>query len=543
MRGSLRERRAQRARRARRRLRKQLAERDRLRGRALSADRRRPAAGPARRTDRARRRARRGRRRRRARRSGPPAGASSGVGDPRPSRHSARWPGTLRGTRFAGLADRPRDAERASDGASGRLRARAAAALRLVKGTLLEQLERRPATGSAASCCTARASERSGDGRASRPPTFEDGVVAGLKRTQVPLVGVEESSTRPLADPVVQGPRALERRQRRRARPGKAAIVFVLAGASGAFGTDGDRRPPACPRTPPPRRRSGGGAGRPRPAPALPSRGAGAPARRVVPGRRPHRSCRPALADRAGLTCARTTAAARCRFPPASSWSRGGARARPARAARGAGRRRRRAPPELRRRRLRARRRACSGWSTIVLRPAPSRGWRGHGARGAARRLLDRGAEGGRARSGSRCTCSSGRGYGDRRVPARGRACCCWRPTSSTCSTCGPGRSVKAFVLLGAALTRRRVGPRPALGARPVRRAGARRSASGTARARDAGRHRLERHRRPRRAVARARAGHDRAGRRRARCCWRSPPTANSARFRSSSSGRRGFAI
>ena len=68
-------------------------------------------------------------------------------------------------------------------------------------------------------------------------------------------------------------------------------------------------------------------------------------------------------------------------------------------------------------------------------------------------------------------TRSAGAGASGARATSPTWRCCCWRPTSSTCSTCGPGRSEKALALLAAALPRR-PGPRAARAARPLHRPG-----------------------------------------------------------------------
>ncbi len=145
-------------------------------------------------------------------------------------------------------------------------------------------------------------------------------------------------------------------------------------------------------------------------------------------------------------------------------------------------------------------------WSTTPSAGA-SRGWRGHGARRCA-------ADSARARSrplgslGLALYVLSGRGTRDGEyLLAVARP----RPLSTNLFNLldlRPGRSVKAFVLLGAGLTLGAwdVDPLWALGlfagavlvARRLR----------PARAGDAGRHRLEPDRRPGRPVARARAGH-----------------------------------
>ncbi len=86
-----------------------------------------------------------------------------------------------------------------------------------------------------------------------------------------------------------------------------------------------------------------------------------------------------------------------------------------------------------------------------------------------------------------------------------------------------PGRSVKAFVLLGAGLHARRAGHDAAAGPRHLDRPDPRRRGARPARAGHARRHRLQRHRRRRGHLARAHPRRDRPGDRRRACSSHSP--------------------
>ncbi|MGI8593733.1 MAG: copper transporter [Solirubrobacteraceae bacterium] len=65
---------------------------------------------------------------------------------------------------------------------------------------------------------------------------LEDGLVAGFRRGRVPLVGVEESSRNPSGIPWLAD-RGISSVDNVDQVTGRTSMVFVLAGASGAFGT------------------------------------------------------------------------------------------------------------------------------------------------------------------------------------------------------------------------------------------------------------------------------------------------------------------
>ena len=353
----------------------------------------------------------------------------------------------------------------------------AATLLKRVRRTLL--LARSSGTSTALDgviVVRARPRDSSGDGRGQRADAFEDGL--GRRPAATRRAGGRRRADRhrPLADPLVQGPRTVERRRPRHARPGKPRSSSRLLGAERRrYGVEGQRarpllppdgsRPPARPtrrcvacssvlarsslaaasasrrpllralrETPASCAENYRGAG-----PAVPggrgdrrrrallAAGAAGPARRA--GATPTTSCAPELRDRRRLRPRRR--------PPRADRRR--ARGRAARLAR-----------------PRARRCCAASFSTGALKAA--------GSLGLALYVLSR-----------------PRLSATRRVPARRRACSCSPPTSSTCSTCGPGRSVKAFA--AARRGARRSGAwdaRPAVGARPVRRARARRRRSTT---------------------------------------------------------------
>jgi hypothetical protein len=142
----------------------------------------------------------------------------------------------LRGTRFEGLATNPK-ALNAFGRRIGADFVKNGNALRRVKGTLLESSSG-TSNGLGGVVLYREGEELTGAAR-DTAAAFEDGVVAGLKRTQVPLVGVEESSRDPSGVPWLKD-HGISSVDNVDELTGKASMVFVLGGASGAFGTDGD---------------------------------------------------------------------------------------------------------------------------------------------------------------------------------------------------------------------------------------------------------------------------------------------------------------
>jgi hypothetical protein len=140
----------------------------------------------------------------------------------------------LRGTRFEGVAQDP-TVLNAFGRRIGADFVKNGNALRRVRGTLLESSSG-TSNGLGGVVLYREGGERSGAAGAAAT-AFEDGVAAGLKRTQVPLVGVEESSRDPSGIPWYKD-HGISSVDNVDELTGKASMVFVLGGASGAFGTD-----------------------------------------------------------------------------------------------------------------------------------------------------------------------------------------------------------------------------------------------------------------------------------------------------------------
>ncbi len=154
----------------------------------------------------------------------------------------------LRGTRFATVATDPEMLQRFGRRIGADL-VRGNGALPRVRGTLLESSSG-TSNGLGGVVLYRRGGEVSGPA-GEQNAAFEDGLVTGLKRTKVPLVGVEDSSHDPSSIPwfADHGISSVDDVDE---LTGRASMVFVLAGASGAFGTDStaDRLLPETPGSP-----------------------------------------------------------------------------------------------------------------------------------------------------------------------------------------------------------------------------------------------------------------------------------------------------
>ena len=312
------------------------------------------------------RRPRRARRRSRA----PGATADARTVDRRASRStSTALAQRAAGTRYAALVERPGPAASTSARRIGHPAAcRAATLLARVRRDAALVLRAASSTGRrrASSSCAATPKLDADDKQAADRGVRERPRSRGLARDDVPVVGVETTATEPsqvgwYRDHELSSVDNLDE------LAGQAALVFALAGASGSFGAKPTAdarcrrrsRDDLLPRRP--SRRSARASLRSRAVQALPAIArrcsspllvdSGGAAHRCVDG---------------GLACARTTAAARSAVP-------GRVRRRSRRAssrcvilaAAGRARGRRRLPPGARHGgRLRARRRASSGWST-----------------------------------------------------------------------------------------------------------------------------------------------------------------------------------
>jgi Copper transport outer membrane protein, MctB len=153
--------------------------------------------------------------------------------------------GDLRGTRFANVARDPKLLERFGR-RIGVDFVNNGAALKRVRGPLLESSSG-TSNGLGGVVLYRQGGEVSGEA-GTATTAFEDGLVAGLKRTDVPLVGVEESSRNPSGVPWLKD-HGISSVDDVDELTGRASMVFVLAGASGAFGTDptADRLLPEAP--------------------------------------------------------------------------------------------------------------------------------------------------------------------------------------------------------------------------------------------------------------------------------------------------------
>jgi hypothetical protein len=153
--------------------------------------------------------------------------------------------GDLRDTRFAGLARDP-DLLGRFGRRIGVDFVRGAGALQRLSGTVLESSS--GTSNGLGGVVLYRRGGKVSPSAATAASAFEDGIVAGLKRTKVPLVGVEQSSRSTSAIPWFED-RGVSSVDNVDELTGRASMVFVLGGASGAFGTDptADRLVPEAP--------------------------------------------------------------------------------------------------------------------------------------------------------------------------------------------------------------------------------------------------------------------------------------------------------
>ena len=138
----------------------------------------------------------------------------------------------LKDTRFATVAT--------DDELAGRLGRRLGVDL-VRGGKVIRQVRRRlfrPLSGTLnglSSVVLVRRDQEVGGTKGAATDAFEDGLVDGMKRTDVPLVGVEQTSTNPSAikwfeDHQISSVDNVDQ------VTGRISMVFVLAGASGSFG-------------------------------------------------------------------------------------------------------------------------------------------------------------------------------------------------------------------------------------------------------------------------------------------------------------------
>jgi hypothetical protein len=138
-----------------------------------------------------------------------------------------------RGTRFAGLAQNP-DVLRRFGRRIGVDFVRGGRDLAATRSTLLSSSSG-TLDGLGAVVLYRQGGEVSGPGGAATA-ALEDGLIAGFRRARAPLVGVEETSRNPTGIPwfADRGVSSVDNVDQ---LTGRASMVFVLAGASGAFGT------------------------------------------------------------------------------------------------------------------------------------------------------------------------------------------------------------------------------------------------------------------------------------------------------------------
>lgn len=138
----------------------------------------------------------------------------------------------LKDTRFATVAT--------DDGLAGRLGRRLGIDL-IQGGKVVRQVRRRlfrPLSGTLnglSSVVLVRPDQELSGAEAATTNAFEDGLVEGMKRTDVPLVGVEQTSTNPstikwFEDHQISSVDDVDQ------LTGRVSTVFVLAGANGSFG-------------------------------------------------------------------------------------------------------------------------------------------------------------------------------------------------------------------------------------------------------------------------------------------------------------------
>ena len=153
--------------------------------------------------------------------------------------------GELRGTRFATLDTDPARLERLGR-RIGVDFVRGGGLLPRLRGTVLESTSG-TSNGLSGVVLYRQGGEITGEG-GEATAAFEDGLVAGLKRTDVPLVGVEQSSRDPSGIPFYEE-RGVSSVDNVDELTGRTSMVFVLSGASGAFGTKStaDRLLPEAP--------------------------------------------------------------------------------------------------------------------------------------------------------------------------------------------------------------------------------------------------------------------------------------------------------
>lgn len=147
---------------------------------------------------------------------------------------TARLQRDLAGTRFSTLATDPETMNRLGR-RIGIDFVRSGRVLKKERGTLLSSSSGSLSEGLSGVVLVREGGEQGGPGGAATT-ALEDGIVTGLRRTDVPIVGVEESSNNPSGIDWFKQ-RDISSVDNIDQLTGRTSMVFVLAGASGAFGT------------------------------------------------------------------------------------------------------------------------------------------------------------------------------------------------------------------------------------------------------------------------------------------------------------------